>query len=515
MIEEVERNGISGKVGEKPSLNSGLLFPSWEEDSQKQNEAKVEFGDFQTPLAFAVEVCLALKRHGINPTTVIEPTCGLGSFLVASCQVFPELKRGFGFDINPGYVKQAAAAIAEKYPNKSEKPVIRIEKRDVFEVGWEAFVESLPQPALFVGNLPWVTNSVLGQLGSANCPVKENSSGLRGLDALTGKSNFDISEWMLRRMLDSIQNTNNKVAMLCKTSVARKILKYAHENNLLFGDAHLCPIDAKAIFGASVDACLFRFGADVGMSDFSCAVYGSLASKIPTHRFGFVDHSFVANVDAYQKTRKVEGVCSVRWRSGIKHDSAMVMELRVDGEALKNGDGETVQIEDEFLYPLLKSSDLSKVPVPIDKKMLVVTQQRVGEETVQLKTQAPRLWQYLTRHEAVFARRKSSIYNGKPPFSIFGVGPYSFALWKVAISGLYKQSKFTLLGPHEGKPIMFDDTCYFLPFDDEEEARRCHTFLNSKSVQEFLESVVFWDAKRPINAELLQRISMAESDRKG
>lgn len=506
---------MSRRVGEKPSGGSALLFPTLEEDCRKLSEAKVEFGDFQTPLASAVEICLALKRHGVSPTTVIEPTCGVGSFLVASCKVFPGLKAGFGFDINPIYVKQAAEAVAAIYQNENQNPAIPIEMRNFFEVDWISFVKSLPQPVLFLGNPPWVTNSVLGQLGSENCPLKENESGLRGLDALTGKSNFDISEWMLRRMLDSIQGTGNKVAMLCKTSVARKIVKYAHENNLIFGDAHLYEIDSKAIFGVSVDACLFKFGADVGMSDFSCAVYGSLVSEKPTHQFGFVDRNFVANVDAYQRTRSVEGVSSIRWRSGIKHDCAMVMELRADGEAFKNGEGEAVQVEDEFLYPLLKSSDLSKVPVPIDRKMLVVTQRRVGEDTAPLKTQAPRLWRYLTHHEEGFTRRKSSIYKGKPPFSIFGVGPYSFAPWKVAISGLYKQSRFTLLGPHEGKPIMLDDTCYFLPFEDEDEARRCHSFLNSECVQEFLASVVFWDAKRPINADLLQRISMAGSDRKG
>jgi hypothetical protein len=39
---------------------------------------KVEFGDFQTPLELAREVCDLLQRLEIQPHIVVEPTCGLG-----------------------------------------------------------------------------------------------------------------------------------------------------------------------------------------------------------------------------------------------------------------------------------------------------------------------------------------------------------------------------------------------------------------------------------------------------
>ena len=51
--------------------------------------AKIEFGDFQTPAALAVEVCALLKRLGVEPDSVIEPTCGTGAFLVAAADMFP------------------------------------------------------------------------------------------------------------------------------------------------------------------------------------------------------------------------------------------------------------------------------------------------------------------------------------------------------------------------------------------------------------------------------------------
>ncbi len=55
---------------------------------------------------------------------------------------------------------------------------------------------------------------------------------------------------------------------------------------------------------------------------------------------------------------------------------------------------------------------------------------------------------------------------------------------------------------------MFDDTCYFLPFEDEREARVVAEVLNSQICQEFLASLTFTDSKRPFTVELLQRLNI-------
>jgi hypothetical protein len=120
----------------------------------------------------------------------------------------------------------------------------------------------------------------------------------------------------------------------------------------------------------------------------------------------------------------------------------------------------------------------------------------------------PRAWRYLSLHRALFDARKSSIYERQPPFAIFGVGSYSFAPWKVAISGLYKRSTFTVVGPHEGRPVVLDDTCYFLAFDDEPQARRAASALRSTAATDFLGARIFWDAKRPITKGILQTLDL-------
>ena len=175
---------------------------------------RVEFGDYQTPDSLAVAVCDTLRRLKVSARSVVEPTCGEGSFLRAAVAAFPEFQRLLGFEINPEYV-QSAQAIREA----------TVFCADFFEQDWCSTLADLPAPILVVGNPPWVTNSTIGAAGGSNLPSKSNFHHRRGIDALTGESNFDISEWMLIHLLESLSGREAALAMLCKTSVARKVLR--------------------------------------------------------------------------------------------------------------------------------------------------------------------------------------------------------------------------------------------------------------------------------------------------
>ena len=98
---------------------------------------------------------------------------------------------------------------------------------------------------------------------------------------------------------------------------------------------------------------------------------------------------------------------------------------------------------------------------------------------------------------------------------MFGIGDYSFSPWKVAISGFYKKLEFKIVGSYENKPIVFDDTCYFIPCKTKMEAEKICSLLNSKAGQEFFEAFIFWDAKRPITAEILQKLNISKLEKFG
>jgi hypothetical protein len=91
---------------------------------------------------------------------------------------------------------------------------------------------------------------------------------------------------------------------------------------------------------------------------------------------------------------------------------------------------------------------------------------------------------------------------------LFGVGPYTLAPYKVAISGFYKEPRFSVLGPDElGHPPLMDDTCYMLPFESREEAEMMASYLNGEQVQAFVGSIVDRTAKRPYTKDILARIA--------
>ncbi len=340
-----------------------------------KTDAKIEFGDFQTPLALAREISSLLFQQGARPHTILEPTCGTGAFLVAAGEAFPKA-RLLGWDINPDYVAQAKSALVQSGAAKRAS----VGQQDFFAHDWEAELAGIRGSLLVVGNLPWVTNATVSGMGGSNLPAKENFQGFRGIEARTGKSNFDISEWMLIRLVRALRGREATIAILCKTATARKLLRFAWRNDGRIASASLRRIDAQKHFGASVDACLLlaRTG-EVGPVE--AAVFDELTAKGRSTTLGLAGQNLVSDIRTYRRLKHLEGLCPYQWRSGLKHDCASVMELRqAKGKVLRNKLGEDVHIESDYLFPLLKCSDLANgrgVPV----RFVIVTQRRVGGDT--------------------------------------------------------------------------------------------------------------------------------------
>jgi len=197
-----------------------------------------------------------------------------------------------------------------------------------------------------------------------------------------------------------------------------------------------------------------------------------------------------------------------KWRSGIKHDCAKVMELKKEDNYFANGFNERVELEDDYLFPMLKSSDLANGEIKTINRYMLVTQHFIGEQTNIIRNTSPKTWGYLQKYAELFDKRTSIIYRNNPPFSVFGVDDYSFAEWKIAISGFYKKIRFRLIGPYENKPVVFDDTCYFLSAKSREQAQIFYELLSSQEAFEFLSSYIWWDTKRPITLEILNLLSI-------
>ena len=471
-----------------------------------------EYGDFQTNESLTVQVAEYAFSKFADIEFVLEPTCGKGNFILASLKQSNSFKKIVGVEIYQPYVWETKFKILTCFLNNSEisKPEIDIIHGNAFEFSYEDLAKTTKQlKTLIIGNPPWVTNSELGSIDSKNLTKKSNFKNHKGFEAITGKGNFDIGEYISLIMLKCFENHKGIFAFLIKNSVVKNLIQDQKRNGYRINQSEKLNINSKKEFNVSVNACLFLTHLN-NNPDFTCKEFDFYSRDYLT-TFGWYKDKFVYSVEDYDKSSIVDGKSIFTWRSGVKHDCSKIMDLEQANDHFTNGLGEEFNLEKKLIYGLLKSSDLKDDKTNTFRKLTIITQNKIGQDTKYIQDKFPLTHQYLSLHKEFFDRRKSSIYKDKPDFSIFGIGDYSFANHKVAISGLYKSTHFTLVSTNNSKPIMLDDTCYFIGFDQLKMAEIAHYLVNADLVQRFLKSIIFSDSKRSINKDTLMRIDFEKA----
>jgi hypothetical protein len=467
-----------------------------------------DLGDFQTPPALAAAVLESLGKIGVRWPRVLEPTCGQGGFVTALLNGPSPPREIQAVEIQQAHCEQARASVATRDLSRTR---VEIVQANLFELDLKRDLRWREDgPLLVIGNPPWVTSAELGAMGKTCRLKKWNLKALPGIEARTGASNFDLAEAVWLKLLRELADLAPTLALLCKTSVARRVLQFAQHDGIGITAASIHRIDAARWFGAATGACLFRIKMGSTTRSVHVPVFSGLGRDCAEPSWGFARGWLVQDLEAHRRVIWAAGASPWTWRQGLKHDAAAVMELIRDRSSglLYNRAGERVDLELDFVYPLVKGADLKHPAVERPLRSVIVTQKCIGEDTRSLAMRAPRLWRYLEARADSFARRKSSIYRDQPPFALFGVGPYSFSCFKVAISGLHKTPAFRALGPLEGRPVMLDDTCYFLPCESAEQAAVLTALCNDPITLEFVRSASFPDAKRPITKALLGRVDL-------
>jgi len=472
-----------------------------------------EYGDFQTNLELTLKSVEYIKAISNSDSFdfILEPTCGKGNFIIAALTMFTGIMRIVGLEIYQPYVWETKFRIL-KYFLENENciiPRIDIVHANVFEYDFIRLSKETKEfRTLVIGNPPWVTNSELSSIGSQNLPVKSNFKNHSGLDAITGKGNFDIGEYISMIMLNHFSKHQGYFGFIIKNSVVKNLLYEQKNNNFSISDLKKLTIDAKKEFNVSVDASFFvaRLNQKSELLCKSIDFYSLQEMRV----FGWVENYFVNSVEDYKQSNNIDGTSQFTWRQGIKHDCSKIMEIEKYNGNYMNGLRQELNIEKDLVYGLLKSSDLKKTQTNSYRKLIIVTQKKIGQDTDYIKWNYPLTYYYLNKNGEYFDRRKSSIYRGKPRFSIFGVGAYSFKPYKVAISGMYKSTHFTLVTPDNGKPLMLDDTCYFIGFEEKRFAKIALYLLNHEHTQQFLKAIIFPDSKRSITKEILMRIDFGK-----
>jgi hypothetical protein len=150
-------------------------------------------------------------------------------------------------------------------------------------------------------------------------------------------------------------------------------------------------------------------------------------------------------------------------------------------------DVENVQsaIEPDLVYPLLRGQDVKRWSAVPSAHILVTHLQEAGLRAIpesQMAVEWPKTYSYLRRFEDLL--RQSGIYRryfktGDPFYSMFNVGDYTFAPYKVVFREIAKEMTCAVITLIDGRPVVPDHKLVLCPFAAEDEAHFVCAILNS------------------------------------
>jgi hypothetical protein len=157
--------------------------------------------------------------------------------------------------------------------------------------------------------------------------------------------------------------------------------------------------------------------------------------------------------------------------------------------------GITSYVERELIYPLLRGRDTKRWN--INPRVFILLPQDTLQpskalDEVALKTRFPRTYQYFEEfREELFSRAHYKAHfkaQGAPYYSMYNVGPYTFAPYKVVWSEVGHDVEAAVVSSHgsdylDAKVIVPDHTVVAISFDGEKEAHYVCAILNSSPSQ--------------------------------
>ncbi len=471
-------------------------------------------GSFQTPpwLVSLVLEPIRLDRKEI----VVEPSCGFGAFLLPlSLRLGPSWPRRLaGLDVSPGAVAVSRILLAGRWQyvlgraRAIEAAMTRVRQVDLFRIRW---VHASSLADLAVGNPPWVAWEQIPpayrrRLAEAARQWPELvPSG--GFEASLGGASDDLASLFVMMVAAKLVQPGGELHFVFKRSVLENRTGRAFRAGVLSGGP-LLGFQALEDLGD----CGEIFGRGGGRAAVIRARTGRpCGERLPVRRWSRKG-DVVALADQEEVPADREGNWTIarslglrqgsplgaRVRHGLKHDAEAVfaferIELGPDGlvSAHPARGGEPVLLEPDRLFPYVKSRHIRPWRVAGWRYVLAV-QDKAGEDVADLPDRLPRTWAYLQAHRKRLEARRSRVFRNGPFHTMFGLGDYSWAEFRVVWVGMGFRPQFAVLewvdDPVLGRrPALVDGACYQVATESEEEAWFLAGLLNCEMVRKALE----------------------------
>ncbi len=170
------------------------------------------------------------------------------------------------------------------------------------------------------------------------------------------------------------------------------------------------------------------------------------------------------------------------------------------------------EIEPDLIYPLIKPDNTKKWK--IDKyHYILLPHKKDGENNESfLRVNYPKSYAYLNRFKDELLSRKSKWFKGegKPFYSLFGIGKYTFMPFKIVWCCMSYKPYFSVVSKITDeyigtKTLIPDNTIGNISFDSEKEAHFVCAILNSEKAK-FLFSIRSSKSKWGISIEMVKKI---------
>ncbi|QCJ45636.1 class I SAM-dependent DNA methyltransferase [Haloprofundus sp. MHR1] len=497
--------------------------------------ARLSLGEYYTPRGIAE---LALPGDCADET-VLDPACGAGVFLAAAV----DRKRAalsdltpretldritstvVGVDLNPVAVRCARLAylltltplLADVDSPTVELPVYL---GDSLGLGGESAAPARTaspttdlRADVLVGNPPWLTWERLSERARSRWRERHiDRLGLlprRGAERLLGHANDDLSVPFVWVCIERYLEEGGRAAFVLKRDLrsgpAGRLLRQLRVGDRPLSLRRVEDFGALAPFGDQVRAAaaLYEFTADAdtefpvsfrtwrARSDPDAPAPPAFDSLDAMHRTLDTETTGLVPVDVddpagswvrVDAERAALGPCAHEIRHGLKDDAKAV--FTVDDRLVST-------LELDHLYPYLRSKHVVKFGLFGHDRHLVPQRRTNEENESELARDAPRTYDYLANHRETLDGRASTWFDGGPFYNLFGLGPYTWADYKVVWCRLGFKPHFVVVStvddPELGeKTVVPGDHCMFVATDDRREAHFLCGLLNSAPYQRCL-----------------------------
>ena len=437
---------------------------------------------------------------------LLDPTCGDGAFLRAAVRRRiaagrRDLVAGLhGIDIDPAAVSAARAAIRELAGAEPE-----------IEVG--NALDATGRARFVVGNPPWVRWSALPPAYAA----RVKALGAVGRDRWVGGIEPDVATVITQHAVRSLLAPGGTLAFVITGTVfanesSERFRRFEGAKVLLVEDYAAVKPFAEATHPTLLvlregEPTTYPVPYRVHRRD---GVEALLAAPVPGTDAG---PWLKGTAEQHATWRRIFGPGAYRARKGVTTDlnGAFFVHAEMSGQraTIRNDPAlgrkplpqVTAEVEAEHVFPLLRGRDLGKAP-----SLHVLVPQRGMHGEPDLATTAPLTHAYLERFRPALERRSSlrRYQPGKPYWSLWNVGPYTFSPHKVAwreISGRFQAASVG--------PVVCDHKLYFVPCDSENEARYLANVLNAPTVAEAISA---YAAQLSLGASVVEYLAIPRYD---